>query len=218
MDSILIEGLELECIVGVRPLERRRPQRIRIDLDLGLDLSEAGRTGRISHTCDYDRVTDEVRALLRFREYRLIEVATAELAGMLFGVHGALQELKLRLSKPTALNGRARSAGVHVSRRRSHFPTRREPRAFGEVETLLQTHEAGLYLLHLASGQRIAPTEPCPARVLSWAVRGEFACSGGPLAANDPIGSAQPGFFAHENPGSQTATLFCCACPDWLPH
>ena len=218
MDSILIDGLELECIVGVRPLERRRPQPIRIDLKLGLDLSEAGRTGRIAHTCDYNRVADEVRALLRFREYQLIEVATEELAGMLFGVHSALQELEIRLCKPTALNGLARSAGGHISRKRSQFPTRREPRSFGEIETLLQTHEAGLYLLHIASGQQIKPTEPRPARVLRWIVCGELACPAGPLAANDPILTAQPGLDAHENTGSETASLFCCTCPAWLPR
>ena len=34
MDTIRITGLELECIVGVRPAERRRRQRVRLTIEL----------------------------------------------------------------------------------------------------------------------------------------------------------------------------------------
>ena len=122
MDFILIEGLELDCIVGLRPVERRRPQRVRLDLSLGLEVAAAGRSGRIALSCDYDRVTEEVMALLRFREYRLVESATEELAAMLFGIYPALLQAEIRLDKPTALRGRAYSTGVRVTRRREQFP------------------------------------------------------------------------------------------------
>src|SRR5262245_34676097 len=109
MDEIRIEALELSCIVGVRRRERRKKQLVRLDLTLGLDVSKAGQTGRIALTCDYSRVADEVTELLRFRAYRLIEVATEELAAMLFGVHPMLQQVDIRLEKPGALANRARS-------------------------------------------------------------------------------------------------------------
>src|SRR5262245_40482965 len=99
MDTIRIDGLELRCIVGVRSYERRREQPLRIDIRLGMDLRVAGRSGRISDTADYSRVADEVTALLRFREYRLLEVAAEEAAAMLLGVHPALQEVGIRLDK-----------------------------------------------------------------------------------------------------------------------
>ena len=83
-DRLHLQGFELECIVGVRPPERKRPQRVRLDLTLGLDLSGAGRSGRISHTIDYALVAEEVQTLLRFRAYRLVEMATEELSAMLF--------------------------------------------------------------------------------------------------------------------------------------
>jgi FolB domain-containing protein len=212
MDFIFIENLQLDCIVGVRPHERRRRQRVRLDLALGLSLSDAARTGRIAHTCDYDRVTEEVGALLRFREYRLLEVATEELAAMLFGVHPPLRQVDIRLDKPAALHGRAYSAGVQVTRRRDQFPTRREPTAFGAVEPLLQTEEAGLSLLHIRAGARLAPSAALARPRLHWVVDGQLQAQGRRLAAGDPI--AVPSDFPVElaNHGLQDATVFCCDC------
>ena len=216
MDFILIEGLEVSCIVGVRPFERRLPQSVRLDLSLGLDLSVAGRSGRISHTCDYDRITDEVRALLRFREYRLIEVATEELAAMLFGVHPPLVQVDIRLDKPTALHGRARGAGVKVSRRREQLLTQPEPAQFGTVEPLLEAEEAGLYLLNIAVGQRLSPAAVGPVRLLEWVVAGELHHEGRRRVAGDPIPPARQGFGAYQNLSERDATLFCCATPPWV--
>ena len=65
MDTIRIDALELDCIVGLRPLEREREQRVRLDLALGLDLSAAGKSGRIAQTLDYDEIAEEVVAQLR---------------------------------------------------------------------------------------------------------------------------------------------------------
>src|SRR5690606_15379339 len=62
-DCLRVEGLELECIVGIRPAERKRPQRVRLDVTLGLDLTRAGRSGRIAHTVDYSLVLEEVTNL-----------------------------------------------------------------------------------------------------------------------------------------------------------
>jgi FolB domain-containing protein len=68
MDTVRITGLELACIVGLRPAERRRRQRVRLSIELGLDLSRAAESCRIAHTVDYSVVAEEVSELLRFRE------------------------------------------------------------------------------------------------------------------------------------------------------
>src|SRR5690242_4009599 len=149
MDLIRIRGLEIDCIVGVRPLEREREQRVHIDLALGMDLSPAGRTGRIALTCDYDEIAEEVIALLRFRRYHLIEMATEEITAMLLGVHPALEMVDIRLDKPAALDGRARAASVEVKRTGADFRRTTRPTAFGAVDVLLETREAGLYLFSI---------------------------------------------------------------------
>jgi FolB domain-containing protein len=90
MDVVRIHRLELDCIVGIRPQEREHRQRVRLDIALHADLSQAGRLGRISLTADYDRVAHEVTALLGFRHYHLIEMAAEEVAAMLLGIHSCV--------------------------------------------------------------------------------------------------------------------------------
>ena len=217
MDLIHIEGLELDCIVGVRPLEREREQRVRLDLALGLDLTPAGRTGRIALTCDYDQIAEEVIALLRFRNYHLIEMATEEIAAMLLGAHPALESVGIKLDKPAALDGRARAASVEVTRHRSAFPRRRQPAPFGAVETILTTRDAGLYLVEVAAGASIPPESLRATRELEWVVAGELRHGGQPIGRHAPSvrasGDRPTGYDA---PDSERAVLFRCTCPPAL--
>lgn len=156
-DRIRIEGLRIDCIIGVYPEEALREQPIMIDLALALDLSRAGRSGNIADTCDYDRISREVAALVVFRKFRLLENAAEEIAAMLFGLHEQLDSMQIRIEKPEALSGRARCAAVEISRSRSDFPRTTEQTIFGEAEILLETREAGLYLLHIDAGKEIPP-------------------------------------------------------------
>jgi dihydroneopterin aldolase len=217
MDLIRIRGLEIDCIVGVRPLEREREQRVHIDLALGMDLSPAGRTGRIALTCDYDEIAEEVIALIKFRRYHLIEMATEEITAMLLGVHPALERVDIRLDKPAALDGRARAASVEVTRERRDFRRSTKPDPFGPVEVLLETREAGLYLFSINPGRELAPMGD-EARVLEWLVSGELTSRGAPLPRHRPTASADESSdrLGYANPGSDAAVLFRCICPPML--
>jgi len=190
MDVIRIEGLELRCIVGVRSYERRREQPLRIDVRLGLDLSSAGRSGYIHDTADYSQVADEVTALLRFREYRLLEVAAEEAAAMLLAAHPAVQEVGIRLDKPQALAGRARDASVEVSRTRGAYNQVPEATPYKSRLELLSSPEATLELLRIDPGKAArwgADSSPAPTsdgdgptlpgamtRRLEWLVSGQL--------------------------------------------
>jgi len=219
MDLIRIRGLEIDCIVGVRPLEREREQRVHIDLALGMDLSPAGRTGRIALTCDYDEVAEEVIALLRFRRYHLIEMATEEITAMLLGVHPSLEMVDIRLDKPAALDGRARAASVEVKRMRSDFRRSTRSTAFGAVDVVLETREAGLYLFSVNPSREFVPAESQEVRVLEWLISGDLTCRGVPvprhsLAAGGAEGPSDQ--LGYANPGSDAAVLFRCICPPML--
>lgn len=217
LDFIEIEGLQLHCIVGVRPEERDREQAVALDLRLGLDLSEAGRTSRIGATIDYTAVTREIIALLRFRRYRLIENAAEEVAAMLLGVHPRLHTIELRLAKPGALQGSASSAAVRLERTRESYPRRFETKTWGEVEVLLETREAGLYLLHVDSGREIPRHHHRIMSELEWLVRGRLEQEGRPLTAVNPVTWSRGQVHSYRNPGQARATLFCCDCPPFIP-
>jgi FolB domain-containing protein len=211
VDHIFIEGLEVDCIVGVRPLERRRKQLVRLDLSLFIDLSVAGKTGRISDTLDYARIADEVGGLLRFREYQLIEVATEELAAMLFGVHAQLQALQIRLEKPEALRGRARSASVQIHRERSQFPVAVSDHDWGEHQLLLMTHEARLELFRMKPQVTSRLGAACRGRRIEWKVLGQLSRDGRQLD-REPEERAPGQPCSYSNLGADVAALFRCEC------
>lgn len=163
MDVIRIHALELDCIVGLRPAERVCAQRLRVDLALGLDTREAGRTGRIAATLDYDRIAEDVIALLQFRRYRLIEVAAEELSSMLLSSYPTTAFVELRLEKPGALAGRARAASIEVRR------TQEDLLAAAANET----RDADLCVLSLSSSDALPPKAE-GARVIDRLLSGQL--------------------------------------------
>jgi dihydroneopterin aldolase len=217
-DRIEIEGLAVQCVIGVRPEERDREQTVLVDLAIEVALRDAGRSGRIGDTCDYSVVADEVAALLAFRRFKLLENAAEEIAAMVLGLHRGTA-LELRLRKPGAL-ANARSCGVLVTRTPLDYPRRRESARFGEVEVLLETREAGLYLLHVEPQHMIPRHHHEQMREVEWLVDGEL------VDAVDPATTIERGVprvwphglvHGYVNPTSTRATLFCCDTPPFLP-
>jgi FolB domain-containing protein len=238
MDIIRIHRLELDCIVGIRPPERVHQQRIRLDLAMHADVSQAGRTGRISMTADYDQAAHEVAALLSFRRYHLIEMAAEEVAAMLLGIHVGVQRVDVRIEKPGALAGRARAASVEVKRRRSDFPRSIERSPEGEQQVLLDTRESRLELLRIEPGQHALQSqvvqaqagqaearrsearnseashaEDAPAESLCWLLSGSAVSEHGPLSIHLPEGAIRASADSPNRlqcPGPDPALLFRC--------
>lgn len=217
-DCIEIEGLQLSCIVGIRPEERDREQAIVLDLVLGLDLRAAGRSSRIGETVDYSDVSREIAALLEFRRYALIENAAEEVAAMLFGVHPRIETLELRIAKPDALAGRAAAAAVRIRRTRDDFARGHETTGWGEVEILLETREAGLYLLHVDAGQEIPRHHHKVMRELEWLVSGSLLQGEDSVEPSQPVVWPRGKAHSYHNPSQTRATLFCCDCPPFIPE
>lgn len=216
-DAIRIEGLEVPCVIGVNPDERERVQPLLVSLELELALERAGVSAELNDTYNYARIAEEVGALLEFRRYRLLEAAAEEVAAMLLGVHPRLESVRLRLDKPEALL-RARSAGVSISRTSTDYPRRREPARFGTVEIVLETAEAGLYLLHVAPGRAITPHWHERMRELEFRVRGELTRCGELLRGASPIQWSFGQVHDYVNVGTSTATVFCCDQPRFIPE
>src|SRR5690349_17016046 len=215
-DRVFIHDLRVDCIVGVLEHERHRPQPLFLDVELGLDVADAAYAGRITATCDYTRVADELAAMLEFRRYRLLEMAAEELCAMLIGVHPLLDDVRLRLRKPRALAGRAREAGVELHRHARELPRTREHGEFGEVEILHQTRDAGLYLLHIEPGREIPAHYHRVMRELEWLVDGEIERDGERLRGFSPVMWRKHRVHRYVNVGSRRATLFCCDSPPFL--
>ena len=113
MDKVLIEGLVCQAHVGVPVEERDQPQRILIDLELGLDLSKAGRNDRVQETVDYAAVAREVKKLAEERSFVLVE-AIAESAAAMVLSRFPVEQVKVRIRKFSVPG--SSSVGVEITR------------------------------------------------------------------------------------------------------
>jgi dihydroneopterin aldolase len=215
-DHLYVDSLVVDCIVGMFESERSEPQPLVVDVRVEVDTRSAGANGRIGATVDYDRLAAEIQALLSFRRYRLLEMAAHETCAMIFGLHAAVESIDLRLRKPHALRGRAGSAGVGVRRRPSDYPRRHETAEFGEVEILLETKEAGLYLLHVEPSNEIPPHFHRIMRELEWLAAGQLVRDGRRLSGFEPVVWDKERVHTYRNDGEARATLFCCDCPPFV--
>ena len=69
-----LNGIDVECIIGERPDERTRPQRLRVDVVLAIG-DRASETDELSDTVDYAALTGKIRAALIEAKCRMIERA-----------------------------------------------------------------------------------------------------------------------------------------------
>lgn len=155
MDEIRIHDLQTECIVGIHAHERTTPQTLVVNVTLYLDTRQAAATGRIGRTVHYAEVAEQVMTLLRFRRYRLLEVAATEIACMLLGLHERLARVRIEVQKPAALSGLAKAASLTIERDRSLLPSGSDGARAGSraavvdpgVVPLWQSREASLTLV-----------------------------------------------------------------------
>lgn len=102
MDKIVIPDFRISCHIGVPKEERAASQDVLIDLELELDLSQAGRADDLSLTVDYDAVCETVAATVVRRPRKLIETIAEEVAEVLLATY-PVQAVKIQVRKPGAL-------------------------------------------------------------------------------------------------------------------
>ncbi|MCG8650861.1 MAG: dihydroneopterin aldolase [Pirellulales bacterium] len=119
MDKIFISDLPVSCRIGVPEDERAVAQRILIDLELSLDLAEAGGFDDFTKTVDYDAVCSTAVATARAKPRKLIETLGEDIAAAVLSAHG-VESVLIRVKKPEALRRRgAAYAAVEITRRRA---------------------------------------------------------------------------------------------------
>jgi dihydroneopterin aldolase len=119
MDTILIERLRVETIIGIHDWERRLLRPLFFDLALGTDIREAAASDRIRDALDYATISERVAEIARREQPELIETLAERIARELFRDFPILS-LKLRIDKPGAVTS-AHSVGVEIERRREDY-------------------------------------------------------------------------------------------------
>ncbi len=114
MDRIFLRDLRLACTIGVNDWEREVRQTVKIDLDLDVDLAEAGRKDDLSLTVDYKSVRDRIEALVAESRHFLIEALAERIAEACLAEPG-VQRVRVCVEKPGALRA-TRTVGVEIVR------------------------------------------------------------------------------------------------------
>lgn len=101
-DRIVLEGLAFYGYHGVMLEENKLGQRFRIDLELGIDMSEAARTDDVASTVHYGNVYNVVQEAFEEKRFKLIEALGQHIIVRLFETFEKLDWIRIRVRKPEA--------------------------------------------------------------------------------------------------------------------
>ena len=243
-DVLRLQNLVVDCIVGLYPTERLRPQPLTVDVALHLDTRRAGTGAGLSGTVDYARLAGELTFLLTSCQFLLIETAAEALCRYVLAPptedapRASIEAVTLKLGKPEALAdiGGAGRAGVSavseaggptiVSVARPSLEVHRtagemrytvEDKPFGQVDVIHETRACGIYRL------RIRPGGTIPAHAHHHTDEAEMVLGPGLLLQGRPVaaGTAHrwPRNVSHryDNPSAIAQTVLCVDRPAFDP-
>ena len=113
-DTIFLDGLEVQTILGIQDWERETKQTVRIDLELPVDARSAAARDHIDATVNYKSVAKRIIAFAESTRFQLVETLAERIAAILLEEFG-FEWARVSVSKPGAIRG-ARNVGVRIER------------------------------------------------------------------------------------------------------
>jgi dihydroneopterin aldolase/2-amino-4-hydroxy-6-hydroxymethyldihydropteridine diphosphokinase len=121
-DRIRLTGLSIPCIIGLYDWERKRKQKVVLDLSFPCDAKKTAHSDKVEDAVDYKKIAKAAQAFVGKSSYQLIETLAEDLAAHLLGL--GLEEITLQVSKPGAIR-HAQNVSITLTRRkklvRAHF-------------------------------------------------------------------------------------------------
>lgn len=84
---------------GVYAEERALGQKIEVDVELGADFRQAGKTDNLDLTIDYSKVYQLVKTVVETEQYNLIEAIAAAILARIRGAY-SVPQITVRVRKP----------------------------------------------------------------------------------------------------------------------
>jgi dihydroneopterin aldolase len=113
MDTIFISDFRVEILIGVNEWERRVPQTVQLDLEIGLP-PRPRRTDRIGDTIDYSKVVARIQQSLTENRFLLVEALAEHIAHIVMSEFGA-PWIRANVTKLGAIKG-VKRLGVTIER------------------------------------------------------------------------------------------------------
>jgi 7,8-dihydroneopterin aldolase/epimerase/oxygenase len=131
MDKIFIRELRADAWIGIYEWEKLKPQTLDFNLDIGLDTHQAGATDNITHTVDYGKVVERIRADLKDQHFKLLEALAEHIAEVVLHDFKA-QWIQVSVAKIAHMRG-VKMVGVTITRERA-LPATAPPPGFADSE------------------------------------------------------------------------------------
>lgn len=117
---VFIRDLVLSCSVGIHAHEKTSPQRVRLNVDLGVAEPADPFNDRYETIVDYETVTNAIRALLDRGHVNLVETLAEEIAAV------CLEDVRVRTARirveKIEIMPEAGSVGVEIERHQHAAP------------------------------------------------------------------------------------------------
>ncbi|HJL17310.1 MAG TPA: dihydroneopterin aldolase [Sandaracinaceae bacterium LLY-WYZ-13_1] len=222
-DIIAIEGLRVDCVVGVYPHERHRVQPLEVSVRMAVDTRRAGREESFAETVDYAATANQIAFLLRSCRFFMLETAARALTRLLLAPpspgepRARVQEVKLRLTKPYALAGHG-VPSLEVHRDASDVVLGHETKPFGTVDVLDETKHVGVYRLNVAPGRGIPLHVHRQMKESELILSEGLLCQGAPVAAGTVFQWPKEAPHRYDNPTDRWQSILCVDSPPFLPE
>lgn len=119
MDFIKIEAMEFYGYHGCLAEENKLGQKFFVDIELGLDLQQAGQQDDLNATVNYAEVYDETKKIVEGKPVKLIECLAEKISAMVLEKFALVQVVKVVIHKPGApIAGVFRDVSVNITRSR----------------------------------------------------------------------------------------------------
>lgn len=114
MDTVFINDLRIETIIGIYDWERKVKQTVSLDLEMSADIRAAAATDAIEDTLNYKAVAKRLIDFVGESEFQLVETLAEKIAGIV-RTEFNVSRVKLTVRKPGAVRG-SRDVGVIIER------------------------------------------------------------------------------------------------------
>ena len=116
MDILFLRDFRLQLIIGIYEWERKIPQPVRLDLEIGLPDHKAGETDDVADTINYGEVATRVTERFASQPFELVETVAEKIARLVLDEFGA-PWVKVSVTKFAIVRG-IRELGIVIERSR----------------------------------------------------------------------------------------------------
>lgn len=159
-DHVLIDDLRFESIIGVLDHERLAPQPLRVDVDMEVDLHDAGASDDLEQTVHYGEVAVALADLARSTQYLLLERLAQHMAEVVLSFP-LVRSVDLTLTKLNPpIPEKIGSTAVRIHRVRSEVSAIKRHRAIVALGSNLGQRESHLrFAIHRLGESVVAASQ-----------------------------------------------------------